>query len=120
MKEDKSDINPPDKKLPASLDRHLRELMPDRDLNHFREQLPAEFLSDASEGLDQVKDTKQLENVLQRLNQQMHHQLSGKKYHKKRHKIGDLSWSYWAIIIIFLFIFAGYLVIRMLLSRKGI
>ena len=48
----------PDKKLPESLDIHLRNIMHDKNLNRFRDQLPAEFLSDASEGLNHVNDTE--------------------------------------------------------------
>src|ERR1700682_6035172 len=112
MTEETNDMNPPENKLPASLDSHLRAIMEEKELNRFRDQLPAEFLSDASEGLGQLKDTKQLESVLQHLNQQMRHQLGHKKAHKKRRSIGDLSWSYWAIIIILLLTIAGYVVVR--------
>jgi hypothetical protein len=117
MEEETNDIIPPEKKLPASLDTHLRAILPEKELNQFREQLPAEFLSDASEGLDHLEDLKQLESVLQQINQQMHHQLAFKKLQRKRRSIGDLSWTYWAIIIIFILIFTGFIVIRMLLKH---
>ena len=68
MSEEINDMNHPEKKLPDSLDDHLRTMMAEKELNRFREQLPAEFLSDASEGLNQLKDTKQLESVLRNLN----------------------------------------------------
>jgi hypothetical protein len=84
-------------------------------LNRFREQLPAEFLSDASEGLSQFKNTKQLESVLQTLNQQMHRQLTPRKVHKRKKPVGDMSWSYWAIIIILLLCIVGYVIVRMLM-----
>lgn len=117
MAEDKNDMTPPDKNLPASIERHLREIMPDRDLKQFGEQLPPEFISDAKEGLEELKDKKQMESVLKHLNKQMHRQLSVKKSQKKRWISGDLSWSYWAILVIFLLIFAGYFVIRLLLHH---
>jgi hypothetical protein len=119
MNDEMNDMIPadPGKKLPDSLDRHLRAIMPGKDLDRFMEQLPAEFLSDASEGLDHLKDTKKLESVLQQLNQQMHQHLVHKKTYRKRHSIGDLSWTYWAIIIIFLLTITGFLVIRMLLRH---
>jgi hypothetical protein len=119
MTEESNDMVPadPEKKLPASLDRHLRGIIPEKDLEQFREQLPAEFLSDASEGLSDLKDAKQLESVLQQLNYQMHQHLIHKKTHKKRRAIGDLSWAYWAIIIIFLLTIVGFVVIRMLLRH---
>ena len=117
MAEETNDRIPadPDKKLPASLDIHLRNIMHDKNLNQFRDQLPAEFLSDASEGLDHVNDKKQLDSVLQQLNKQMHQHLKPKKVHKRRHYIGNLSWTYWAIILIFLLTIIGFIIVRMLL-----
>jgi hypothetical protein len=119
MTDETNDMIPadPEKKLPPSLDIHLRAVLKDMDLNNFREQLPEEFLSDAVEGLDHVKDAKQLESVLQQLNQQMHLHLKHKKIRKQRHPIGNLSWTYWAIIIIFLLTITGFVVIRMLLHQ---
>ena len=117
MTEETNDMIPPENELPASLHKHLRTILPEKELNSFREQLPAEFLSDASEGLGHLKDTRQLESVLQHLNKQMHNQLAHKKTKKRRPSIGDQSWSFWAIIVIFLLIFIGYIVIRMLLRH---
>ena len=105
-------MNHPENKLPDSLDDHLRTMMAEKELNRFREQLPAEFLSDASEGLNQLKDTKQLESVLRNLNQHMHRQLSPKKVHRRKRSVGDLSWTYWAIIIILLLSIVGYMIVR--------
>jgi len=115
MSEEIDDINHPEKKPSHSLDDHLRTMMAENELNRFREQLPAEFLSDASEGLNELKDDKQLESVLRNLNMQMHRQLSHKKVHKSRRTIGDMSWSYWAILIILLLGIAGYIIVRMLM-----
>ena len=62
MHEETNDKIPenPGKSLPGPLDIHLRNIMAVQNLDSFREQLPAEFLSDASEGLGQVKDARQL------------------------------------------------------------
>ena len=119
MKEDTNDMTPadPDKKLPAPLDSHLRELMQDQNLQNFQDQLPAEFLEDAKEGLGHLRDTRQLEFVLRQLNQQMHQQLSHKKKRRRKTSVWDLSWTYWAIIIIFLLTITGYFVIRMYIHR---
>ena len=115
MNEEINDMNHPDNRLPESLDDHLRMMMTENELKNFREQLPAEFLSDASEGLNQLKDTKQLKSVLRNLNQQMHRQLAHKKMHKRKRSVGDLSWSYWAIIIILLLGIVGFVIVRMLM-----
>jgi len=115
MSEEINDMEHPENKLPDSLGDHLRTMMAEKELNRFREQLPAEFLSDASEGLNQLKNTKQLESVLQKLNHQMHRQLAHKKLRKRKRTIGDLSWTYWAIIIILLLSIVGYVIVRMLM-----
>jgi hypothetical protein len=120
MAEETNDRIPadPDKKIPDSLDIHLRNIMHDKNLNRFRDQLPAEFLSDASEGLNHVNDKKQLDSVLKQLNQQMHQHLKHKKVRKRRHSITNLSWTYWAIILIFLLAIIGFIVVRMLLHAE--
>ena len=117
MDEETNDMMPPGKKLPASLDEHLRALLPEKDLHHFRDQLPPEFLSDASEGLNQIPATEKLESVLMQLNLEMHKHLGHKKTTKRKRSVGDLSWTYWAIIIVLLLTIAGFLVIRMLLRH---
>ncbi len=119
MEEETNNNIPEDseKKLPASLDIHLRGIMQEAELKDFQKQLPAEFLSDASEGLHHVNDTKQLESVLQKLNQQMHQHLQHKKTHKRNHHIGNLSWTYWTIIVVLLLTIVGFIIVRMLLHR---
>ena|SRR5271154_4710726 len=119
MTDEKNDIIPPDpeKKMTASLESHLRPIMYEKDLNNFREQLPKDFVKDASEGLELLKNKEQLESVLQQLNSQMHKQVKQKSVRKRRHAIGNLSPTYWAIIIIFLLVFTGFIVIRMLLRH---
>jgi hypothetical protein len=119
MNDEKNDMNreDPEKNISSPLKHHLRAMLPDGEGKTTRDPLPREFLEDASEGLQQVKDEKQLETVLQQLNRQMHLQLIHKKKSRKRRGIGDLSWAYWAIIIILIFSILGYLVIRMSLKH---
>jgi hypothetical protein len=119
MAEEINDMMPadPGKKLPAPLDAHLRSIIPGKGLDQFREQLPAEFLSDASEGLDQMNDRKQLEKVLHQLNQQMRQHLTPKKTHKKRRSVGYPGWVYWVIVIVILLIVIAFLVVQMLLKK---
>ena len=121
MAEETNDMIPadPDKKLPDSLDVHLRNIMHDKNLSRFREQLPAEFLSDATEGLNRMNDQEQLDSVLQQLNQQMHQHLKHKKVRKRRNSITNFSWTYWAIILIFLLTIIGFIIVRMLLHRQA-
>ena len=64
-----------------------------------------------------MKDTEQLESVLKKLNGQMHRQLAHKKMQKQKRNIADLSWTYWAIVIILLLCITGYLIVRMLMHK---
>ena len=119
MAEEINDMKPtdPGKKLPPILENTLRPLLPEKDLDLFGKQLPDDFLSDASEGLNQVKDLPQLDAVLKQLNQQLHQQLAHKKKHVNRRSMGDLRWMYWAVIIILLLVICAFLVIRILIHQ---
>jgi hypothetical protein len=119
MSEEYNDMKPDgqEKKLPASLERQLRGLLPERELDHFSDQLPEAFLKDASEGLDQIHDNSQIDGILKKLNYQMHQQLVHKKKTTGRKSIGDMSWIYWAIVVVLLLIICAFLVIRMQLHR---
>jgi hypothetical protein len=93
--------------------------MPEKNLKQFSDQLPAEFLEDASEGLRQVKDSVQLDAVMKQLNQQMKQQLSGRKVRRRNTPVWDLSWTYWAVIIICLLTVIAFIVIRMFIHHSG-
>jgi hypothetical protein len=119
MAEETDDIKPtdPGKKIPPSLERQLGHFMTERELENFRSQLPKAFLDDASEGLNQVDDGTQLETLLKQLNRQMHQQLKSRNKRGGRKTPGDLSWAYWAILIILLLAVCAFIVIRMLLNH---
>jgi hypothetical protein len=119
MNEETNDMIPgdPGKDLPSSIREHLRTIMADRDLGQFREQLPPGFLLDASEGLDQLNDPKQLESVLQQLNKEMNQHLTHIKTKRLKRSIGNLNWTYWAVIIIILLTVISFVVIRMHLKN---
>lgn len=106
-----------EKNLPPPLDSQLRALLPEKDLEIFRDQLPDGFLADATEGLSKVRDASQLDTILKQLNHQMRRQLSHQKKQVKRKSIRDLGWTYWAIIIILLLTICAFIIIRMLLHH---
>ena len=119
MAEENNDKTPmdPGKGLTPALESQLRALMPEKEMDLFRKQLPQDFLSDASEGLSQVHDIPKLDSVLKHLNHQMHQQLAHKKKPSGRRYAGDLRWTYWAVIIILLLVFCAFLVIRISLHH---
>jgi hypothetical protein len=119
MKDETNDMIPGDpvNKISTLLDGHLSPLMRKEELKDFKEQLPGDFVEDASEGLDLLKNKKKLESDLNLLNRQLLRTLGNKKTRKSSHSIGNLSWTYWAIIIVFLLTITGFIIIRMLLQR---
>ena len=119
MAEEKNDMTPadPGKKIPLPLENQLRRLMPETEMDLINKQLPDDFLTDAAEGLSQLKDSPQLDAVLKQLNHQMHQHLAHKKKHKSRKKLGDLRWTYWAVLLVLLLAICAFLVIRTLLHH---
>jgi hypothetical protein len=119
MNDDTNDMMPGEFRdnIPSSLDNHLRTIMNEGDLNQFTKELPDGFLKDAGEGLQLIKDDEQLKKVLQHLNQQMHLQLSHKKKNPKRRAMGNMSWTYWAVLLILLLAIVGFVLVRMSLRH---
>ena len=93
----------------------LRAANPDQ--TNLGDHLPAEFLTDAKEGLTAFESSEQLNAVLKQINHQMHQQLKNKKPHKLHRKIWDLTWTYWTIIIILILTITAFLVIRLYLKK---
>jgi hypothetical protein len=105
-------------KLTDSLDIRLRAMLNEMYQKPSIEKLPAEFLADASEGLHQVKDEKELATVIQKLNKEMHQHLTHVKTKRLKKSIGNLNWTYWAVILIILLTIISFIVIRMQLKNR--
>ena len=73
-------------------------MMPEKEMDHFREQLPAEFLADASEGSESSKgNTQQLDSCFTTF--EPPYASATEPIMKKpsgRRSAGDLQWTYWA------------------------
>ena len=76
-----------------------------------------EFLNDALEGLQHVKDKKNLEGIVDVLNNDLHKKLNQKKSRKEKRKIKEFTWIYYTIVLILLFIILTWVVIHYLQSR---
>jgi len=108
----------PDSNLPDSPDNRLQEMLNELSQKPSMEKLPAEFLTDAREGLHQVKDEKELTAVIQKLNKEMHQHLTHVKTRRLKRSIGNLNWTYWAVVLIILLVVIGFIVIRMLVDKR--
>ncbi len=107
-----------DSNLPDSLDIRLRAMLNELDQKPSMEELPADFLTDATEGLHQVKDEKELASVIQKLNKEMHQHLSHVKTKRLKRSIGNLNWTYWAVVLIILLTIISFIIIRMQLGNR--
>lgn len=80
---------------------------------HELEKLMAEneFMNDAIEGLEDVKDKRDINLFVEQMNRDLHKKLLQKKNKKKKRKMLQQRWVYAAIILILALIIATWLII---------
>ena len=70
------------------------------------------FENEALEGLQAVKDKKDLDAYVNQLNKELNQYLRQKKQRRDRRKIKEIPWAYLAIILVLVLIIIAYLVIQ--------
>ena len=87
--------------------------------NHEVERLMAEneFMNDALEGLENVKNRKHLEKLVSQLNTDLHTKLEKKKLRKEKRKLKEYPWIYFALILILVLVVIAWVVINRLQHR---
>ncbi|HKH59757.1 MAG TPA: hypothetical protein VKA49_02940 [Flavitalea sp.] len=70
------------------------------------------FESEALEGLQTVKNKKDLDGYVSQLNKELNQYLQQKKHRRDRKKIKEIPWSYLAIVVVILLVIIAYLVIQ--------
>jgi anti-sigma factor RsiW len=70
------------------------------------------FESEALEGLQIVKDKKDLESYVNQLNKELNQYLKQKKQRRDRKKIKEVPWAYLAIVFVLVLVVIAYLVIQ--------
>jgi anti-sigma factor RsiW len=76
-----------------------------------------EFLNDAVEGLQQLKNAKDMQAYVDQLNTSMHKSLEKKKTRRLRRRLKDEPWTYLAIILVIVLCVLAYVVIRQALHK---
>ncbi len=71
----------------------------------------SDFMSDAVEGLDDVKDKKDINLYVEQLNRDLHKKLLQKKHKKKKRKMLQQRWVFAAIVLILAIVIATWLMI---------
>ena len=70
-----------------------------------------DFMNDAAEGLETVKDKKDINVFVDQLNRELHKKLLRKKIKKQKRKLLQQRWVYAAVIIILAIVIATWLMI---------
>lgn len=70
------------------------------------------FESEALEGLEIVKDKKNLEDYVNGLNKDLNQYLKQKKQRRDRKKIKEIPWAYVAIVFVLLLVVIAYFIIQ--------
>ena len=70
------------------------------------------FENDALEGLQVVKDKKDLDAYVLQLNKELNQYLQQKKHRRDKRKLKEIPWSYFAIVLVLALIIIAYFVIQ--------
>jgi len=92
---------------------YLNEHLSDSEKHDFEKHMSDDdFINDAVEGLQAVKNKEQIQDHVKQLNAELKKQVAKKKQHKQKRKIPDQSWVYYTIFVLLLLMILGYLVIK--------
>ncbi len=95
---------------------YLQDKLSDEKKHEVEKQLlENEFASDAIEGLQQMKNKKDLNLVIEQLNRDLKIKTAKKNLRRERLKLPDQPWLYISLIIFLLLIIISYIVIRQML-----
>lgn len=76
-----------------------------------------EFAGDALEGLQQIKDKKQIAYMVEMLNRDLQKKVEKKKERRRKMTLKDQSWLYVAIAILLILIVISYMIIHRMLKE---
>ena len=77
-----------------------------------KQMTDSEFVNDAVEGLEEVKNKKDLSSFVEQLNADLHKQLDKKKRRKQKRALKDQPWLYLTIVLLLLIIIICFIVIK--------
>ena len=84
-----------------------------------KKMLGSEFMDDAMEGLQEIKNKEKISSLVEQLNRDLHKKLERKKKRREKLRFKDQPWLYIAIVIILLLIVLSYIVIQRMLQQPG-
>ena len=94
---------------------YLNEHLPDAEKHALEKQMSDDdFINDAVEGLQAVKNKEQISEVINQLNADLKKQTDKKKQRKLKRKLPNQSWVYYTIMLLLLLMIVGYIVVKKL------
>ena len=72
----------------------------------------SDFVSDAMEGLQNMRNKKSIEQYVDELNRQLHKHVESKKKRKQKRKLKEYPWITMAVIIVLGLCLLAYIVVR--------
>jgi len=82
-----------------------------------KKMLASEFGDDAMEGLQEIKNKKDISLLVEQLNRDLHKKLEKKKQRREKFRIKDQPWLYITIVIILLLIVLSFVVVYRMLQQ---
>jgi len=76
-----------------------------------------QFMDDAMEGLEQVKDKKNIEFVVEQLNRDLRKKIDKKLRNRRKRKLKEYPWIYFAAFLILLLLVVAWIVVYRI--RRG-
>ena len=77
-----------------------------------RSMADSEFLNDAVEGLQRIRNKKNMQSYVDELNAAMQKSLAKKKQRRLKRRLKEEPWGLLAVVIVILLCIVGYVVIR--------
>ena len=82
-----------------------------------KKMLSSEFTDDAMEGLQEIKNKRNISSLVDQLNRDLHNKLEKKKQRREKLRFKDQPWLFIAIFIILILIIISYVVIHKMLQQ---
>ena len=75
-----------------------------------------ELFNDAMEGLQGIRDKKDIQTYVEQLNRDLQKSLTKKRHRREKRRLKEGLWGYVAVIVIIMLCIAGYYVVKKVLS----
>jgi ATP-dependent Zn protease len=83
-----------------------------------KKMIDSEMLNDVVEGLEKLKNKKDISTLVEQLNTNLKKQLEKKKSKKLKREIKNLNWIYFSIILILILILIGFLIVKINMEHE--